>query len=220
MKFLFFCHDEIRVLCFTRSSSFLYIHVSVDIKSNVEKDSTLLFFLFKCPGGHTISCHLKPWVAFGMPYLLVCLWCGWVSGHVTFTFLGCIIGNQIFLPMVLRFYIKQFLQFTGLESCIFIVKGLNPGVISYKVGWAWLSGWTWSWIGLLLLTVTDVSKTFAVVIFKVQVRCITLVDVIRPWSSRDVIGCLLVKRWSYWLWRLVMSLMRFNPSIITVKQSK
>ena len=49
VKFLFFCHDEIRVLCFTRSSSFSDIHVGVDIKSNVEEDSTLLFFLFKCP---------------------------------------------------------------------------------------------------------------------------------------------------------------------------
>ena len=60
VKFLFFCHDEIRVLCFTRSSSFSDIHVGVEIKSNVEEDSTLLFFLFKCPGGHTISCQVKP----------------------------------------------------------------------------------------------------------------------------------------------------------------
>ena len=31
-----------------------------------------------------------------------------------------------------------------------------------KVGWVWSSGWTQSWIGLLLLTVTDVSTTCAV----------------------------------------------------------
>ena len=135
VKFLFFCHDEIRVLCLTRSSSFSDIHVGVDIKSNVEEDSTLLFFLFKCQGGHTISCQVKPWVAFGMPYLLielfqlVCLWYGRMSGHVTITFLGYI-SNHIFLLMVLVFYIKQFLQFTELESYIFIVKGLNLGVIS------------------------------------------------------------------------------------------
>ena len=30
----------------TRSSSFFGIHVSVDIKNNIEKDSTLLFFFF------------------------------------------------------------------------------------------------------------------------------------------------------------------------------
>ena len=37
-------------------------------------------------------------------------------------------------------------------------KSLNPGVIS-KVDWVRSSRWTWSWIGLLLLPVTDVSKT-------------------------------------------------------------
>ena len=36
----------------------------------------------------------------------------------------------------------------------------------------------------VVLTVTDVSTTFAVVIFKVKVRCITSVDVIKPWSRR------------------------------------
>ena len=36
-KFLFLFHNEIRVLCFTRSSSFSDNHVSVDTKSNVEK---------------------------------------------------------------------------------------------------------------------------------------------------------------------------------------
>ena len=39
----------------TRSSSFAVIHVSVNIKNNVEKDTTLLlFFLCKSPGGHAI----------------------------------------------------------------------------------------------------------------------------------------------------------------------
>ena len=60
------------------------------------------------------------------------------------------------------------------------VKGLNPGVIS-KVGWVWSSGWTWSWIGLLLVTVTDVSTTCAVVTFRVKVSCITSVDGIVLW---------------------------------------
>ena len=40
----------------SRSSSFSVIHVSVDIKNNLEKDSTLLLcFLSKSPGGHAIS---------------------------------------------------------------------------------------------------------------------------------------------------------------------
>ena len=33
--------------------------------------SLLLFFLFKSPGGHVISFQIKPWVAFGLPYLLI-----------------------------------------------------------------------------------------------------------------------------------------------------
>ena len=56
----------------TRSSSFSVIDVSVNIKNNVEKDTTLLlFFLSKSPGGHAISFQIKPWVAFRLPYLLI-----------------------------------------------------------------------------------------------------------------------------------------------------
>ena len=46
--------------------------MSVNIKNNVEKDTTLLlFFLSKSPGGHAISFQIKPWVAFGLQYLLI-----------------------------------------------------------------------------------------------------------------------------------------------------
>ena len=56
----------------TRSSSFSVIHVSVNIKNNAEQDTTLLlFFLSKSPGGHVISFKIKPWVACGLPYLLI-----------------------------------------------------------------------------------------------------------------------------------------------------
>ena len=44
----------------TRSSSFSVIQVSVNIKNNAEKDTTLLlFFLYKSPGGRvkTLGCH-------------------------------------------------------------------------------------------------------------------------------------------------------------------
>ena len=45
----------------TRTSSFSFIHVSVNIKNNAEKDRTLLlFFLSKSPGGHVISFQIKP----------------------------------------------------------------------------------------------------------------------------------------------------------------
>ena len=77
-------HHRFEVSCFssyniclfsisiTRSSSFPVIHVSVNIKNNVEKDETLLlFFLSKRRGGHSISFQIKPWVAFRLPYLLI-----------------------------------------------------------------------------------------------------------------------------------------------------
>ena len=56
----------------TRSSSFSVIHVIVNIKNDAEKDTALLlFFLSKSPGGHVISFQIKPWVLFGLPYLLI-----------------------------------------------------------------------------------------------------------------------------------------------------
>ena len=67
----FFLENSSLLFSITRSSSFSVIHVSVNIKNNVEKDKTLLlFFLSKSPGGHAISFQIKPWVAFGLPYLL------------------------------------------------------------------------------------------------------------------------------------------------------
>ena len=42
------------------------------MKNNAEKDAILLLFLLsKSPGGHVISFQIKPWVAFGLPYLLI-----------------------------------------------------------------------------------------------------------------------------------------------------
>ena len=68
----FFLQNSSLLFPITRSSSFSVIHVSVNIKNNVEKDTTLLlFFLFKSPGGHAISFQIKPWVVFQLPYLLI-----------------------------------------------------------------------------------------------------------------------------------------------------
>ena len=58
MKFsCFFSQKNSSPLFFiSPSSSFSVIHVSVDIKNSLEKDSTLLLcFLSKSPGGHAIS---------------------------------------------------------------------------------------------------------------------------------------------------------------------
>ena len=81
----------------------------------------------------------------------------------------------------LRFYFGP-----GQLSWLDWLKGLSPpphrcghiwpSPTFLKVGWVWSSGWTWSWIGLLLLTVSEVSTTCAVVIFIVKVSCITSVD--------------------------------------------
>ena len=53
-----------RVFFPTKFVSFSVIHVSVKIKNNAEKDtSLLLFFLSKSRGGHVISFQIKLWVA-------------------------------------------------------------------------------------------------------------------------------------------------------------
>ena len=68
----FFLQNWSLLFSITRSSSFSVFHVSVNIKNNAEKDTTLmLFFLSKCPGGHAISFQIKPRVAFRLPYLLI-----------------------------------------------------------------------------------------------------------------------------------------------------
>ena len=59
MKFSCFSSIEIRLLCFQSLALALPgFHVSVNIKNNVERDTTLFFFsLSKSPGGHAISFH-------------------------------------------------------------------------------------------------------------------------------------------------------------------
>ena len=72
ISMFFFLRNSSPLFSITRSSSFSVIHISVNIKNNAEKDTTLLlFFLSKSPGGHVISFQIKPWVAFGLPYLLI-----------------------------------------------------------------------------------------------------------------------------------------------------
>ena len=68
----FFLQNSSLLFSITRSSSFSVIHVSVNIKYNVEKKTTLLlFFLSKSPGGQAISFQIQLWVAFGLPYPLI-----------------------------------------------------------------------------------------------------------------------------------------------------
>ena len=112
---MFFSLQNLSLLfSITRSSSFSVIHVSVNIKNNVEKDTTLLlFFLSKSPGGHAIFFQIKPLVAFGLPYLLIKLFyigmsvvrtdgraLGWCRVTWLPNFLGWVVYH-IFLHMVL-----------------------------------------------------------------------------------------------------------------------
>ena len=93
ISMFFFLRNSSPLFSITRSSSFSVIHVSVNIKNNAEKDTTLLlFFLSKSPGSPVISVQIKPWVPFGLPYLLIELFyigvpvvrtVRWTYAHVT-----------------------------------------------------------------------------------------------------------------------------------------
>ena len=67
ISMFYFLRNSSPLFSITRSSSLSVIHVSVNIRNNAEKDTTLLlFFLSKSPGSHVISFQIKPWVAFGL----------------------------------------------------------------------------------------------------------------------------------------------------------
>ena len=61
----------------TRSSSCSVIHVSVNIKDNTERDTTLLFFLCEFPGGHVVSFQIK----LTLSYIWVAIPVDWVTLH-------------------------------------------------------------------------------------------------------------------------------------------
>ena len=81
--------------------------------------------------------------------------------------------------------------------------------------------WMLSWIELLLLIVTNGSTTCAIVTFRVKVSRHFMVFNSGYWPDwsikwrRSIIGRLLVKPWCYWLWRLIMSLVRFDPCLLS-----
>ena len=67
--------------------------MSVNIKNNVEKDTTLLFFRSKSPGGHAISFQIKPSVAFRLPYMLIELF--YIGMSVVRTDSRAVYGHEI-----------------------------------------------------------------------------------------------------------------------------
>ena len=72
----FFLQNSSPLFSITRPSSFSVIHVSVNIKNNAQKDTTLLlFFLSKSPGNHVISFQIQTlscvWVAIPVDWVIL-----------------------------------------------------------------------------------------------------------------------------------------------------
>ena len=106
----FFLQNSSLLFSITRSNSFSVIHASVNFKNNVEKDTTLLFFL-----SFLKSRRPCDFVAFRLPYLLIELfyigmpvvWTdSWTVdrsvGRCTVTWLPNFLGWVVYIPMVLR----------------------------------------------------------------------------------------------------------------------
>ena len=66
ISMFFFLRNSSPLFSITRSSSFSVIYVSVNIKNSAEKDTTLLLYGWPCD-----FLPIKPWVAFGLPYLFI-----------------------------------------------------------------------------------------------------------------------------------------------------
>ena len=95
----FFLQSSSLLFSITRSSSFSVMHVSVNIKKNVEKDTTLLlFFLSKSPGGHAISFRCI-WVAIPVDWII---WHWYACGADGRSGGRAVFSHVIFLPMLLR----------------------------------------------------------------------------------------------------------------------
>ena len=66
ISMFFFLRNSSPLFSITRSSSFSVIYVSVNIKNSAEKDTTMLLYGWPCD-----FLPIKPWVAFGLPYLFI-----------------------------------------------------------------------------------------------------------------------------------------------------
>ena len=147
ISMFFFLQNSSLLFSVTRSSSFSVIHVSVNIKNNAEKDTTLLlFFLSKSPGGHVISIQIKPWVAFGLLYLLIELFYigmpvlrtdGRAVGRCTVTWLSNFlewVDYRISLAMGLRFLSSAINSKVVYEpvSHWYFYKGFSPSLNNHE----------------------------------------------------------------------------------------
>ena len=119
ISMFFFLRNSSPLFSITRSSSFSVIHVSVNIKNNAEKDTTLLlFFLSKSPGGHVISFQIKPWVAFGLPYLLIELfYIGMTVVRTNGRSLNCSVYGHATTKFPWMSRLPHFLSYGALPKC-------------------------------------------------------------------------------------------------------
>ena len=113
ISMFFFLRNSSPLFSIIRSSSFSLVQISVNIKNNAEKDTTLLlFFLSKSTGGHVISFQIKPWVAFGLTYLLIELF--YIGIPVVWTD-GRSIARSMYGHVITKFYrmgrLPQFLSY-------------------------------------------------------------------------------------------------------------
>ena len=146
--FMFFFLQNSSLL-FSSTRSFSVIRVSVNIKNNIERDTTLLlFFLSKSPSGHLISFQIKPWMAFGLPYLLIELFYigmpvvrtnGRAGDRCTVTwlpnFLGWVVYN-IFLPVVLRAREFRYYSFRlSLRQAVHVVQYRSQNRLLRHISW-------------------------------------------------------------------------------------
>ena len=134
----------------TRSSSFSVIHVSVNIKNNVEKrhDFVVVFSLLKSRRpcdffpNETLSC-ISVAIAVDWNYFtLVCLWCrrtlGRSVGRCTVTWLPNFLRwvvYHFFLPMVLRCarFVRQSSAKKKIKKLMFSMKSLTFSCLISKV---------------------------------------------------------------------------------------
>ena len=124
---VFFLQNSSPLVSITRSSSFSFIHVSVNIKNNAKKDTTLLlFFLSKIPGGHVISFQIKPWVAFRLPV-------GWLLGYllIELFYIGMPVVRTVARSLALSVYRHVITKFSRM--------GRLPHFLSYGAPRAELS---------------------------------------------------------------------------------
>ena len=135
-----------------------------------------------------------------------------------------VLGRKKMMQLMAWIRYNRIKQFETPINSNITVKGLNPGVISE--GWVWSSGWTcdsdWRFDNLCGSHLQSQSE-----LYHVSWWYYTLVIDLIGQLCCDVIGCLSVKPWCYWLWRLVISdwcdsirlLSQLNSRLLLVKLS-